>query len=579
MGKLQRWLGLSMLVIVVVGVIGAVPQGVPPRGASQAPAGSLNISRQTAAANPNTFAITDTIRFDPVLPITVNLVDLPPATAFDTWEHQGNLGPNEADILPLEQWAQQEAQALNLPPSDKVIQVWDAAAPSSEPLLGFDTLDYSQCCGPSGGLTPPDPVLAVGTNHVMVAVNKAFAIYDKNGASLLGPITLSALFAGTGSGCGTAPFDPELLYDEKDNRYLLIADGGGTALCVAVSQTGNPTSGWYVYTFNTGTGFFDFPQAGIGRNELFVGANNYGAPGGVGQIYAIRKADLYAGVGAAAIMRTINPSLTNPSPTPAHLHGFDQGTWPTSGPHHILVHHYDDDVYTLYAWDAPFGANNLTSVAVFDLTATTGIPAGTPLIMPQKNGADIGGRPNQGRIDSRQWDLEYRNGFLWTTMHISCNPGYGSVNCIRWAKIEPNSGSIVQYGVLGSNGTYRAYPDLMVDRFGNMAMVYARMSSDSYPGAFFTCRSGTIYPAQVWLEGVVKGGEVAYTSFPSDVPPYRWGDYMTMTIDPDGETFWAIGEYSKDIPNEAHWGTYVVAFTYEQCPMITDELYLPLLNR
>jgi hypothetical protein len=367
------------------------------------------------------------------------------------------------------------------------------------------------------------------------------------------------------------------LYDEKADRYLLIADGGGIALCVAVSQSGNPTGGWNAYKFNTGTGFFDFPQAGIGRNELFVGANNYGAPAGVGQIYAFRKSDLYAGVGAAAIMRTVNPALSNPTPTPLHLHGFNQGTWPTSGPHHILVNHYDNDVYTLYTWNDPFGANQLTALSTFDLTATTGVPAGIPLIMPQKDGEDIGGRPNQGLIDARQWDLEYRNGFLWTTMHVSCNPGAGTVNCIRWAKIEPNTGSITQSGVFGSNNVYRAYPDLMVDHNNNIALVYARLSNTTYPGTTFTCRGSHDQPGVPWLEAPVKEGEVVYISY--DTPPYRWGDYLTMTIDPDGETFWAIGEYSKDISAVSRWGTYVVAFTYDECPYVTTALYLPLVRR
>lgn len=580
MSKLRRWVGLGMLVVVVTVVVWTVPQGVPMTGSPLAPVGSFNVEVRNAPALAPSLS-TDTIRLDPVLPVVVHLADLPPSTPFDTLQHQGQIGPNEAEIWLPGEWEQLLTEAENLPVSSNIGKVNDAAAVQTNTVLtSFATLDYTQCCG-GGGLTPPDPVLAVGPNHVLVAVNRAFAVYDKGGASLLGPITLTALFAGTGDGCGTVPFDPELLYDEAANRFLITADGGGYALCVAVSQSGDPTGGWYAYKFNTGQGFFDFPQAGIGRNELFVGANNYNAPAGVGQVYAIRKTDLYYGLGAAAVMRTVTPSLTNPTPTPVHLHGFNQGTWPSSGPHHILVHHSDNDVYTLLAWDDPFGANSLTAIATFDLTATSGVPVGTPLIMPQRDGSDIGGRPNQGLIDARQWDLEYRNGYLWTTMHVSCNPGGGAVNCIRWAKIHPATGSIAQSGVFGSPGVYRAYPDLMVDHNNNIAFAYARMSETSYPGAFFTCRGTNDQPGVPWLEGVIKGGETIYTSFPSDTPPYRWGDYFGMTIAPDGETFWAIGEYSKNIttPNAARWGTYVVAFGYEECPYVSNALYLPLLSR
>ena len=162
-------------------------------------------------------------------------------------------------------------------------------------------------------------------------------------------------------------------------------------------------------------------------------------------------------------------------------------------------------------------------------------------------------------------------------MHVSCNPGSGSVNCIRWAKIEPNTGSITQSGVFGSNNVYRAYPDLMVDHNNNIALTYARLSSTTYPGTAFTCRGSSDQPGVPWLEAPLKEGEIVYISY--DTPPYRWGDYLTMTIDPNGLTFWAIGEYSKDIPGISRWGTYVVAFTYDECPYVTTALYVPLIMR
>ncbi len=564
-----------MLLLAVVGVVWLAPQGIPLAGSSQAPVGHHGWSLLDAAATPMTLTHT----LDLVAPVTVNLADLPPSTPYDQWHHQGNIGPNEVELRTIEAWEQLWAEAANLPVSDQVAWVGDAAAFQPTTILtGFATLDFSQCCG-GGSLTPPDPMMAVGTHHLLVAVNQAFAIYDKNGAFLLGPITLSALFSplGAGNSCNVAPFDPQVLYDEATGRFLLTADGNGTALCLAVSQSGNPTGAWHVWKFDTGPGFFDFPQAGIGRNELFVGANNYNAPGGVGQIYAIRKSPLYAGLPVSATVRTLNPTLINPSPTPLHLHGFNQGTWPSSGPHYFLAHHYDNHIYTLYAWNDPFGVNTLTTVATFDLTATSGVAVGTPLIMPQKDGNYIGGRPGQGLIDARQWDLEYRNGYLWTTMHVSCNPGGGSVNCIRWAKIEPTTGSIVQSGVLGSPGVYRAYPDLMVDHQNNLALVYARLTASSYPGAYFTCRGSHDQPGVPWLEAPVKQGEVVYQSY--DLPPYRWGDYLTLTIDPDGVTFWAIGQYSKNIATVSRWGTYVAAFTYADCPYVTEAVYLPLIIR
>ena len=39
-----------------------------------------------------------------------------------------------------------------------------------------------------------------------------------------------------------------------------------------------------------------------------------------------------------------------------------------------------------------------------------------------------------------------------------------------------------------------------------------------------------------------------------------------MTIDPDGETFWYLGEYSKDTGTaDGRWGTYIGSFRFADC--------------
>jgi hypothetical protein len=57
-----------------------------------------------------------------------------------------------------------------------------------------------------------------------------------------------------------------------------------------------------------------------------------------------------------------------------------------------------------------------------------------------------------------------------------------------------------------------------------------------------------------------------------------------MTIDPDGKTFWYVGEYSKiTASSDGRWGTYVGSFTYPNCPAVPQEydyaLYLPVTGK
>ncbi|MCA9902139.1 MAG: hypothetical protein KC433_28360, partial [Anaerolineales bacterium] len=110
--------------------------------------------------------------------------------------------------------------------------------------------------------------------------------------------------------------------------------------------------------------------------------------------------------------------------------------------------------------------------------AATGVTAGMPVNTPQQTGGTLQAN------DFRPQDFEYRDGFAWTSSTISCNPGGGTVNCVRWAKINPATAAVVDAGVYGSNGEYRTFADLAVDACGNMAIGYSKSSSSSFPGVF-----------------------------------------------------------------------------------------------
>ena len=63
-----------------------------------------------------------------------------------------------------------------------------------------------------------------------------------------------------------AVFDPDVVYDEAEDRFVIGIDGNGDSYCVAASQTGDPTGAWYRYGFPTDVNgaFFDFPHMGVG---------------------------------------------------------------------------------------------------------------------------------------------------------------------------------------------------------------------------------------------------------------------------------------------------------------------------
>ncbi len=445
-----------------------------------------------------------------------------------------------------------------LRPSPFIQDVSEGAvfAPSQAPAAagtGFDSIDYNQCCG-GGGNVPPDPELAAGPNHVIAVVNVAFEIYNTSGASQGGVRTFASLFSGV-PGC-TGVFDPNANYDEAEDRFILGIDGDGGSYCIAVSASSDPTGSWYRYSFQTASrkDFFDYPHAGVGDDAIYLGANIFGPRTfKEGRVWAIDKFAMYTGSAPTVVSFGIGSDGT---PQPMNLHGFNQGTWPAAGePHYILTdgQSFTGASYGVWSWNNPFGGGApVKKSKEVNLNSATGPTAGMPVDAPQAGGGKLQAN------DFRGQDAEYRNGHIWMSNAQSCNPGSGTVNCVRWAEIDPVGPSVVNAGVIGTNGQYRSFPDLAVDNCGNMMLGYSKTSSSSNPGVFAVGRDSS---GAMQQELTVKSTQVVYTAF--DGAPYRWGDYTEMTVAPDGATFWYLGEYSKNTNNNnGKWGTWIQSFSF-----------------
>jgi len=416
---------------------------------------------------------------------------------------------------------------------------------------GFASMDLEECCG-GGGSVPPDPELAAGPNHLIAVVNVAFEVYDTNGVSLVGPTTFASFFSSVPE-C-TGEFDPNANYDESADRFILGIDGDGTDYCIAVSQTGDPTGNWFLYSFQTATkrDFFDYPHLGVGDDAIYMGANMFGPRSfKEGRIWAIEKNALYTGNTPTVVSFGIGNDGT---PQPMNLHGWNQGSWPTDGVHYILTdgQSFDGQSYGVWAWSNPFTGGNPVKQGEVNLNAATGTTAGLPVDAPQQGGGNL--QANDWRVQ----DAEYRDGDIWMSNAMACNPGGGTVNCVRWAQIDPTGPSVVNAGVIGGSGEYRSFPDLAVDACGNMMMGYSKTSASTNPGVYAVGRDNT---GAIQSELTVKAAEAVYDAF--DGSPHRWGDYTEMTISPDGSTFWYLGEYSKNSNFvNGNWGTWVNSFTF-----------------
>ena len=422
--------------------------------------------------------------------------------------------------------------------------------------------------------------IMVGKDHIVVGVNTSFQVFDKSGTSLVAP-TLYKDFWGSncGTGSGVTFFDPYSQYDEENGRYVMgitafdpaINGGDNGWACIAVSKTDSATGNWYLYSFdgNPGGGtdyFFDYPHIGVGQDALYLGTNMFGASFVRNHIFAFEKDKMYAGLPADFVKANVDNNYFTIQP--AKLKGYLTGGWPTNAdePHYFIDAQYGNNQNTLTVWQFsdPWGSPSFTQAGTVTVNSYN-----LPISQPQSGGSNLQAN------DNRLLDVEYWGSKLWATHTVGCNPGDGTVNCVRWYEINIKSGtpSLVQQGTFSSNGDFRSFPDLAVNACGNMLLGYTKTSSSMFPSVYVAGREAGDAAGVLKDETLVHAGEAVYISF--DSVPYRWGDYSGMAMDPDGETFWYVGEYSRN-QTDPRWSTWVSAHTWSEC---TRFVYLPMITK
>src|SRR5439155_13260504 len=138
---------------------------------------------------------------------------------------------------------------------DAALQALTAAVAIPSPLGNFEGLSNQDNLNIFGfRVNPPDPNGEVGPNNYVEMINLVFAVYDKAGNLLVGPIDTGSLWADFAiPDCTDPSGDPVVLYDQTTDHWILSQfttsglnpDGSYNGLpfynCVAVSQTGDPT--------------------------------------------------------------------------------------------------------------------------------------------------------------------------------------------------------------------------------------------------------------------------------------------------------------------------------------------------
>src|SRR6267378_2389947 len=467
-----------------------------------------------------------------------------------------------------------EHEVKKLPRKFNTHAAFDSVAQLSAPALLIPTTSKNfdgvgnGFSGPSGTFTvnaaPSDTNGDVGPNHYVQTVNTDFAVFNKSGTPVYGPVPINTLWSGFGGGCETNnDGDPVVIYDPIADRWVISQFSVTTSpflQCVAVSKTADPTGAYYRYSFSY-SGFNDYPKMGVWPDGYYVTFNMFNAAGTAflgSKVCAYDRAKMLAGL--AATQQCFDTSTAYGGLLPADLDG--SRLPPAGAPNYVLALGATANTLAFWKfhvdWTTP-SSSTFTGPTTLNTAAYNEACAGGTCI-PQSGTTQ--------RLDSLadrlMFRLAYRNFADHEALVVNHSITSGSSTGVRWYEVRVANGtpSIFQQGTYAPDASYRWMGSIALDQAGNMGLGFSISSSSLHPEIHYTGRLVGDAPGQMTQgEGSIIAGAGSQTG--SNLA--RWGDYSMMAVDPvDDCTFWFTTEY---IPANGafNWKTRIGSFKFPGC--------------
>ena len=401
---------------------------------------------------------------------------------------------------------------------------------------------------------PPDVMGAVGPEFLMTTLNSQIRIQDKTGA-IISTISLDSFWASITYGASV--FDPKIIYDADDNKFIFVALTGAmssdSAILLAVSQTTNPTSNWFLWKIDadpSDTDWADFPSPGFNAKWIALSFNMFAVSDNdfdETKMWIINKARAYTNDlniidvfddnefnGAFTVAPCVTfghkPNLYTVALNQAYY--FDE---------HVIIGKITGDTNSP-AWNIFFD---------YDIDNTY-----NPDEAPQLGGSDL---INNGdsRISSPPVFRFSHIFFCYTGNFSSPNR-----NVIVWAEVKPSTQEVINQGFIQNTNlpSFFAYPSIAVNCQTSFVIGFSGFSTGIYASAYYTGRQAGDPKNFIRAPKLLKAGEDYYFKDFS-YGDNRWGDYSATCVDPaDDFTFWTLQEFARpDVgtgANDDRWGTW-----------------------
>jgi hypothetical protein len=492
------------------------------------------------------------------------------------------------------------------------------------PGIGFDGYGFDDNISETGFVViPADPIGAAGMDRVISVVNVGIEARDKTG-TLLWRDSLRDFFSAAPGNLGTLTFDPKIVYDEYEDRFLVVAlerqaisqgaMSNESRIHVAVSKTGSPASAtaadWNFMTINSkinigGFTWSDYPGFEVDEEAVYITTNQVPfAAGTIGvRLYIINKGvagGFYSG-GAPSF------SINDPIPggflvitmMPALVHGASGGG-PGIGTYLVGYNNLTtggvggNEAVQIIRVNNPLGAVSFTGEFVFvgDIEDVGGVFGFPPLPDAPQSGSATLIEVN----DSRSLDAVWRNGDIWVTTTINPNsgPDIGETTA-HWFQINAsavvNSGSAAGLIVLGDQGdiggediaanTTTSFPSVAVNSSDEAKFGFSASASTIFCGAYVTGRQPADPAGTVQTSQTVRAGTDFYVRT-LGTGRNRWGDYSGISFDPsDDSVFWVYNKFAdtrgtptNPPPEDGRWGTAWGPCSFSPLPTETPPPFL-----
>jgi hypothetical protein len=424
------------------------------------------------------------------------------------------------------------------------------------------------------GFIPPDSMGSVGPSQVLVAVNGRIKVFDKQGNLGALNVTDSNFFASVRNGFDVT--DPQVEYDRLSGRWFIAEvnfENSNNRVMLAVSSgpTITNSSSFTFFFFNQNVPppagdsgkFADYPQMGVDRNAVYIGANMFGGTFST-SAFVIRKSSVL-GAGPIVVSAFRNLAVgsgTGPfSPQPA------QDMDPSVNEGYIVG--ADNQVFS-----------QLDVRRITNPGATPSISGNLTVAVPQTdspvNNALVPAQGTTGKgldaLDDRLFEAMVARRpsgalSLWTAHNIGVSSsglaGSGADrDGDRWYELGnlSTSPSLLQSGTLfdsaASSPRFFWIPSIAANGQGHASLNSSAAGSTHFAeiassGQLATDSTGTTQPFQI-----TQTSSSSYNLSGGSPPEKRWGDYSQTVVDPtDNMTFWTFQEY----PNaQDSWAVRVI---------------------